>query len=542
MKVFWCVLFLTSIISDISCELLKLKNGMINGTIGESKNGRSFHQFYSIPYAEPPIGELRLKAPVAAKSWSGVKDASKLSPRCIQPLASDTQEDCLYLNVFVPTNLFKPSGKAPVMVWIYGGAFQIGSTREYNPEYFMDKDVILVTFNYRLGALGFFGLNNGVISGNFGLKDQALALRWVKENIAAFGGDPDQVTLMGESAGSACVHLHMFSPLSKGLFQKAIMQSGSALADWAVYDAGSGEAVSNSFLIVSGCYRNDSAKVLKCLQKLPANDFLSLSSSRLYTRDFTGVGVIFKPTVESNVKNQPFLPKKPDKSTYQTKVPWITGINSGEGALSLMKLVMKGGLLENVENVSANSLIPFLGGYLYSFNLENVETVAQKIIDFYFSSKDTGSINKKLKFVDIYTDYAFLHPLIKTIQSTHAQQFVYFYDHRGSSSKQDFAKLDIDLGVSHGDELFLQFRNKDAEAKWTSQDKLVSETLIKFWTEFAITGDPNGKSEEKLWKTAKFKGDLDYLHIKSNGTTMEKNLFKERYEFWESLFHVKDRK
>ncbi|XP_065219709.1 esterase E4-like [Planococcus citri] len=303
MNVGLCVLFST-LIAFTSCELLTLKNGVINGTVGKSRNGRPFQQFNSIPYAEPPVRELRFKAPVAINPWPDVKDVSNLPPRCIQPPTFITlggsdiiQEDCLYLSVFVPNNLFKPSGKTPVIVYIHGGSFQIGSAGGYNPQYFMDKDVILVIINYRLGVLGFFGLNNDVISGNYGLKDQALALQWVKENIAAFGGDPNRVTLMGVSAGAASVHLHMFSPLSKGLFQKAIMLSGSAYSGWAVLDQGFGEAISTAFLVISGCFRNDSIQVLKCLQQLPVDDFLTLGN-RLYLRNFTASRMLFKPITE----------------------------------------------------------------------------------------------------------------------------------------------------------------------------------------------------------------------------------------------------
>ncbi|XP_065216364.1 juvenile hormone esterase-like isoform X2 [Planococcus citri] len=537
MNLILCALFST-LIFCVSCELLQLKSGVINGTVGKSRNGRLFQQFYSIPYAEPPTGELRFKAPIEAKSWSGIKDATILPPACIQIPTSDgpnnTKEDCLYLNVFVPNDLFKPSGKATVMVWIHGGSYQVGFSADYSPEYFMDEDVILVTVNYRLGVLGFLGLNNDVFSGNFGLKDQVLALKWVKENIAVFGGNSDQVTVMGESAGSSSVHLHMFSPLSKGLFQKAIMQSGSAFTSWALSTDGTSEAVSTAFLVISGCWRNDSIRILKCLENIPASDFPVLEN-RLYSSwKFDGTDILFKPFVESNVKNQPFLPKKPATSSYQQYIPWITGMNSAEGA---MGMASRGGALENVTEFDNKFLVSFLRKYIFLLDPEYSENKTQKIIDFYFKNAETKK-SKILKLVDIFTDFGYLYPLIKTVQSTHLQQYVYLYDHRGSFSGQDDSKLDIDLGVAHADELPLLFRWSDLEAKWNPQDKLVSETLVKLWTEFAKTGDPNGASVEKSWKPTGSKGDIEYLRIKSNGTTSEKNLFKERYEFWESLLRI----
>ena len=210
----------------------------------EGKDDGAVRAFLGIPYAAPPVRDLRWKPPVAAAKWTGVRKATEFGPHCMQGKVFDDMvfrdaggsEDCLSLNVWVPA---KPVGaKLPVMVWIYGGGFVGGTTSEQRQDgsYLAQQGVIVVSMNYRLGVFGFFvhpelakesGRNS---AGNYGLMDQTAALQWVHDNIAAFGGDPGNVTIFGESAGSFSVSAQMASPLAKGLFQKAIGESGSAFS------------------------------------------------------------------------------------------------------------------------------------------------------------------------------------------------------------------------------------------------------------------------------------------------------------------------
>ncbi|GBP24364.1 Venom carboxylesterase-6 [Eumeta japonica] len=202
-----------------------------------------YYSFKGIRYAQPPHGALRFRAPAPLEPWSGVRDALEEGSVCPHRfMLFDTykgDEDCLFLNVYTPILPDKLAGYNPklaVMVWIHGGAFAVGSGNSflYGPDHFMGADVVLVTLNYRLGALGFLSLENEEVPGNMGLKDQVMALRWVRDNIDAFGGDPESVTIFGESAGAASVHMHMLSPASKGLFHRAIAQSGLATSPWAL--------------------------------------------------------------------------------------------------------------------------------------------------------------------------------------------------------------------------------------------------------------------------------------------------------------------
>ena len=188
--------------------------------------------FADIPYAAPPVGPLRFRPPAQAKAWKGVRDATKPGPRCIQDPGADPEfgrqsdEDCLTLNVWTPTTTTPPK---PVMVWIHGGSFTGGSGKIYDGQWLVERgDIIVVTINYRLGTLGFLahpGLGPPGDVGNYGLQDQQAALRWVRDNIANFGGDPEKVTVAGESAGGMSVCDHLVAPGSQGLFRAAIIQS-----------------------------------------------------------------------------------------------------------------------------------------------------------------------------------------------------------------------------------------------------------------------------------------------------------------------------
>ncbi|XP_065203589.1 carboxylic ester hydrolase-like [Planococcus citri] len=189
--------------------LVSTKLGDIRGTTGLSRDGKRFNAFLGVPYAEPPIGDLRLENPKPAKSWNQTLDATSYPPICPQ---LDTtgfigQEDCLYLNIYTPQTTNNHT-KLPVWLFIYGGRRMFGHCLpyKYGPEYIMDKRVIFVTLNYRIGPMGFLSTEDSAIPGNFGLKDQRIALQWIQENINAFGGDPTNVTLNGGSSGAADVY------------------------------------------------------------------------------------------------------------------------------------------------------------------------------------------------------------------------------------------------------------------------------------------------------------------------------------------------
>uniref|UniRef100_A0A6P7G1C2 Carboxylic ester hydrolase n=1 Tax=Diabrotica virgifera virgifera TaxID=50390 RepID=A0A6P7G1C2_DIAVI len=207
--------------------------GKIQGRVLSSHNGKKYSAFQEVPYAAPPVGNLRFKDPIEPKSWSEVLQTTKNTKICMQLQNTDPREteDCLYLNVYTPAKDFQTSASLPVYVFLHGGfLFKGESTFErFGPQFLMDYGIILVTLNYRLGAFGFLSTGDETIPGNYGLKDQNLALQWVQKNIKNFGGDPDKVTLGGQSAGANCVGHQILSEKSKGLFRAAIQESGSPL-------------------------------------------------------------------------------------------------------------------------------------------------------------------------------------------------------------------------------------------------------------------------------------------------------------------------
>lgn len=215
------------LLTKVFGAIVEIEDGRIEGNVWTSRLGESFHAFLRIPFAEPPIGELRFQDPQPNKKWEGVFNGTFYGPMCVQPILRldlGISEDCLQLNVFT-RNL---TGLSPVIVFIHGGAFVGGSGIDQGgPHNLMDKDVVLVTINYRLGPLGFLATGTLDAPGNAGLKDQVLALKWVQKNIQNFGGNPNKTTVTGMSAGGFSSTAFMASPMAKGLFHGVIAMSGS---------------------------------------------------------------------------------------------------------------------------------------------------------------------------------------------------------------------------------------------------------------------------------------------------------------------------
>ncbi|PNF39412.1 hypothetical protein B7P43_G13012 [Cryptotermes secundus] len=251
---------LTTIITVLADDLVVLKHGSLKGHRLTSRKGREIFAFQGVPYAKPPVRELRFKPPQPVEPWTGVLDATKEAPVCVQRgfLPSDIevrgQEDCLYLNVYTPrvTLLLRPSYPVlfPFLLFWW----------------------IIVCGVWVIGVLGasFLSTEDAECPGNNGMKDQVAALRWVRDNIAEFGGNPNSVTIFGESAGGSSTHLHMLSPASKGLFHRAISQSGIVLSPWALTPPGSPKLVAEQVADVFNCPVQSSSELISCLRKQDA--------------------------------------------------------------------------------------------------------------------------------------------------------------------------------------------------------------------------------------------------------------------------------
>jgi para-nitrobenzyl esterase len=241
-------------------------------------------EYLGIPYAAPPVGALRWQPPHSVTPWHGIRQATSFAPHCAQSGSlTSASEDCLYLNVFAPADAGDRS--LPVMVWIHGGGLVTGESNDYNPAALVRNGVIVVTINYRLGALGFLAdaalaSTPGGPSGDYGLMDQQAALRWVQRNIGGFGGDPRNVTLSGESAGGVSVLAQLASPGARGLFQRAIVESGTY--DLAQPSLASAESSGAAFASTVGCAGNSEASTAACLRRLPVSTILQTENTGGY--------------------------------------------------------------------------------------------------------------------------------------------------------------------------------------------------------------------------------------------------------------------
>src|SRR5690242_4129860 len=270
---------------------------LVVATAGGTVRGQAVaatDEFLGIPYAAPPVGALRWQPPRPPAPWHGIRAATSYAPHCPQPSSTfgqaSTSEDCLYLNVFTPAT--NKARNLPVMVWVHGGSLRTGESNDYNPAELVRHGVVVVTINYRLGALGFLAdaalaSRRGGPSGNYGLMDQQAALRWVQRNIRGFGGDPGDVTLFGESAGGLSTLAQLASPGARGLFQRAIVESGTYQLTQQPLAAA--EAAGQAFAAKAGCATTASAKnTAACLRGLPVSTILANEDPVGYTPDVDG--------------------------------------------------------------------------------------------------------------------------------------------------------------------------------------------------------------------------------------------------------------
>src|SRR5215831_19176932 len=270
---------IASPMSGSANPVVRIDDGVIRGASAAGVNS-----FLGLPYAAPPTGNLRWRPPQPAAAWTGVRPATQFGPSCPQALTRNPflppgtiSEDCLYLNVYAPPVSGNDQGGRPVLVWIHGGGLVQDGARNYDGTKLAAAGTVVVTINYRLGALGFLAhpalaSRPGGPAGNYGLMDQQAALRWVQDNIEAFGGDPGNVTIAGESAGGLSVLAHLVSPGSRGLFQKAIVESGAFALNQQPLAAA--EAAGEAFATAAGC-PGQSAQTAACLRNLPVANLVT---------------------------------------------------------------------------------------------------------------------------------------------------------------------------------------------------------------------------------------------------------------------------
>uniref|UniRef100_A0A669DHP0 Carboxylic ester hydrolase n=1 Tax=Oreochromis niloticus TaxID=8128 RepID=A0A669DHP0_ORENI len=470
--------FLTLSLGTQDDLVISTSDGKIQGKL-LSVLGSDVRAFLGIPYGKPPVGKLRFRVPEPVEKWDGVKDATKFPNSCYQmpDLAfpgfkgiemwnpnTPLSEDCLYLNVWSPRfNKTQPAPLAPVFVWIHGGAFISGtSSLDIYDGRFLSKSesVVVVSMNYRLGAFGFLSLpDNTNIPGNAGLLDQRLALKWVANNIAAFGGDPSKVTLFGESAGSASVGFQLLSPGSQDLFQRAVMQSGSPNAYWAT--------ISQTEKLV--CSR-------LILKKISTKQFEVLTQPSLLSLPFT-------PHVDGN-----FLPDAVDvllSTGNFAKKDVMFGLNKDEGTYFVVYGVPG-------FNITGQSLITrneFLAGVLLAMDTVNDVTRDAAIFHYTDWMDEDNRMKNRDSLCSLVGDQMFICPVLDFAHrlSQHGgKPFVYLFDHH--SSINPWPEW---MGAIHGYEIEFVFGMPlNTSLGYTKEEVNMTKKFMKHWANFARTGNP----------------------------------------------------
>ena len=447
-------------------DVVRTDNGLVaSKTVGDAQ------VFDGIPYAAPPVGALRWKAPQPAKPWTGVRE-SKLGNVCPQQANSEapdgsSTEDCLYLNVTTPT---KPSTKPrAVVVWIPGGGFFSGAGSSYEASKFAARgDVVVVTVNYRLGIFGFFGYPGLPGSGTYGLQDQQAALRWVQRNARAFGGDPRNVTVAGESAGGMSVCAQLTSPTSTGLFSKAIMQSGSCAFNWADNSQYPGQTASSFWLPASTVkahgkeWAADNKAKFGCKPGQSMLDCLRAAKSDVLvddTLEFTQIGYGETPVV-------PLSPARALKAGLFHRVPIISGNNHDE----------------------ANGWLATFGDIKDYPQLVKNMVGAQKAPQVLKHYPQSNYESPAAAWGAVTTDRIWSCTQVASDQQAAAKVPVYAYEFADKHSPIAAPGL----GAAHAMELPYLFRLGGYDFPMSETQQTLSNQMIDYWTAFARTGNPNG--------------------------------------------------
>lgn len=445
----------------------KTESGLIRGQGAEVK------KFYGIPYAAAPIGDLRWKPPQPANPWTGVRDATSFGDFCVQPQEYPEQrggmsEDCLNLNVWTPAK--RKNERLAVIVWIHGGGFAYGSGSHpsYDGEALARRGVVVVSLNYRLGLLGFMAHPQLTAesphraSGNYGLMDQTAALKWIQRNITAFGGDPANVTVMGQSAGAHAISTLMTTDLARGTFQKAIMQSVGVMRP-------------TMPLKEAEQYGLRFGSDVGSLRKLPATDFVELLKKQSSSRALaTGRPV--------SIISDGYVVKTPDYQAYASgkfaKVPILVGNNENEG----------GGATRNWPIKTVADFKDFVQ--------KSFKGKEQAAWDAYAVPSD-DKVPQALADIFADTEYLFgTRELLAQYQKHGLKSYRYVF----TRHRNDAAATAI-----HGDELQFVFDNLQSPHRgknrpFNAVDAAVAQSMANAWTQFAKTGDPNSNGSS-AWKT-----------------------------------------
>lgn len=458
-------------------SLVKTQQGMVQGVVQST-----FRAFLGIPYAAPPVGNLRWKPPQAHAPWSTTLNATRAGSPCPQTASpfgqASTNEDCLFLNVYTPNPV---TANAPVMVWIHGGAFVAGEGSDYNPGVtLVAQGAVVVTINYRLGAFGFLALPSlsaedaSGSSGNYGLQDQQFALRWVHDNIRAFGGSPENVTIFGESAGGFSVCANIASPGARGLFQRALTESGPCT--FPLPTLASVESADAALAAKLGCAQQVAAQQTACLRALTAQQILAAQSTGFNIGSSSGSILPFSPNIDGSV-----LPLSLTNALLTGRfnhVPVLEGTNQTEGRLFIalgFDLTANGPLTAAQYPAAVQALVG--------------ARVAPQVLQEYplsdFSSPDVA-------LSAIFGDAGFSCPARAADQLFAVSVPTFAYEFNDTNAPMLFLPpVSFPYGATHTDEIQYLFQVDALASRLNASQQQLSRQVSSYWVQFARNGNPN---------------------------------------------------
>ncbi|XP_062978327.1 cholinesterase-like [Elgaria multicarinata webbii] len=489
--------------------------------------------FLGIPYAEPPVGKLRFQKPRPYQHWSHILEATSFGNSCYQgslepssrreELYSEStlpvSEDCLFLNIWVPHP--RPSALAPVLVWIHGGGFLSGTGSFDRSFLAANENIIVASMNYRLGALGFLSLPPDA-PGNAGLWDQHLALSWLRENMAAFGGDPTRLTLGGQSAGAASVSFHLLSPVSQDVFAQATLQSGVAICPWAWVRPEEAQVRGRTLGQLLGCAEDDDRAVVSCLQMKDPGEIVKKLP---IIRQKALLDVPFVPTTDGE-----FLPDDPrnllEAGSFPVK-PVLTGFTPDEGTIFLLDNA-PGFSLYSDSLINHKQLLEGLHLVAPEASESTIEAAA-----LIYTQGEQGEEQYRNALVKASGDCLFLCPtalVASQMAEAGSPVFAYSFTHRPA-----FISAPDWIGVPHCAEL--PFMSGDplsmagGNVTYTEAEVILSQRVMQYWGQFVRTGSPNGESGEQ-WPV--FNGQM-FFRISTDPAQAEEMSPTLHCGFWEQL-------
>ncbi|KAF6739176.1 Neuroligin-2 [Oryzias melastigma] len=568
----WCfisILGLTFLFNLASCQRMDpSKHPIVNTNYGKIRGVKKdlnneilgpVEQYLGVPYATAPIGDRRFQPPEAPGSWQEIRNATQFAPVCPQNIhgvlpeimlpvwftdnldvaagyIQNQSEDCLYLNIYVPTedgpltkktdesSMNKPRDedirdrrKKPVMMFIHGGSYMEGTGNMFDASVLAAYgNVIVVTMNYRLGVLGFLSTGDQSAKGNYGLLDQIQALRWLNENIGHFGGDPERITIFGSGAGGSCVNLLILSHHSEGLFHRAIAQSGTAISSWSV----NYQPLKYTKILARkvGCTYSDTVDLVDCLRRKTFRELVDqdIQPARYH--------IAFGPVVDGDV-----VPDDPEILMQQGEFlnyDILIGVNQGEGLKFVDDSEDNDGITAAAFDYTISNFVDNLYGYPEGKDILR-ETIKFMYTD--WADRDNGDMRRKT-LLALFTDHQWVAPAIATAK-LHAEfqspvYFYTFYHHCQTETRPEWAD------AAHGDEIPYVFGVPMIGAtdlfpcNFSKNDVMLSAVVMTYWTNFAKTGDPNlpvpqdtkfihtkpNRFEEVIWTKFNSK-DKQYLHI-----------------------------